>query len=154
MKTLSGTTVLVSLAIGAVVVAVVAGLLVLPPPSEERARRLDVRRVEDLRGIARAMDLYWTRHGRLPASIGDLSREPGVRVSARDPVTGQDYELRVLDEPTYELCASFERTTADSGDPAAPAEDVSEDFWSHGVGRRCFRLDAQDVPPREQRQRR
>ena len=154
MKAPAGTTVLIGLAIGAVVVAVVAGLMVLPPPSEERTRRLDERRVEDLRGIARAMDLHWTRHGRLPAAVGDLAREPGVRVSTRDPGTGQDYELRLLDEPTYELCAIFERATADSGDPAGGAEDVSEDFWSHGAGRRCFRLDAQEVPPREQRQRR
>ena len=151
---LSGTSVLIGLAVVVVVIAIVAGLMVLPPPSEERVRRLDERRVEDLRGIARAMDLYWTRHGRLPASIADLSGEPGVNVSTRDPGTGQDYELRLLDEPTYELCASFERTTAESGEPAGRAEDVSEDFWSHGVGRRCFRLDAQEVPPRDQRQRR
>ena len=149
-----GTTVLVSLAIVAVVVAVVAGLMALPAPSEERVRRLDERRVEDLRGISRAMDLYWTRNGRLPASIADLSGEPGVNVRSRDPATGQEYELRVLEEATYELCASFERPTADYGEPPGPADDVSDDFWSHGVGRRCFRLDAQEVPAREERQRR
>ena len=151
MKLPAGTTVFIGLAIGAVVVAVVGGLIVLPPPSEERTRRLDERRVEDLRGITRAMDLYWTRQGRLPASMEDLSRESGVRVSARDPGTAQDYELRVLDAATYELCASFERTSADSGNPAGLAQVVSEDFWSHGVGRRCFRLDAQEVPSRESR---
>ncbi len=153
MKVPAGTTVFIGLAIGAVVVALVGGLIVLGPPSEERARRLDERRVEDLRGITRAVDLYWTRHGRLPSSLGDLSSESGVSVSARDPSTAQAYELRVLDAATYELCASFERTSADSGDSAGRAQDVSEDFWSHGVGRRCFRLDAQEVPARERRQR-
>jgi hypothetical protein len=154
MKARAGTTVLVSVAVGAVLVAVVAGLMVLPPPTQERVRRLDERRVEDLRGIARAMDVYWTRHGRLVASLEDLSGEPGVRVSRRDPGTGQEYELRLLDESTYELCASFERPTTDYGEPRGRPEDPSEDFWSHGVGLRCFRLDAQEVPAREQRPRR
>ena len=149
MKVPAGTTVFIGLAIGAVVVAVVGGLIVLGPPSEERARRLDERRVEDLRGITRAVDLYWTRHGRLPSSIRDLSSESGVSVSARDPGTAQAYELRVLDAATYELCANFDRTSADPGESAGRTQDVSEDFWSHGVGRRCFRLDAQEIPARE-----
>ncbi len=167
MKVPAATTVFIGLAIGAVVAAVVGGLIVLGPPSEERARRLDERRVEDLRGITRAVDLYWTRHASLPLSLADLSRESGVSVSARDPGTTQDYEFRVLDAATYELCARFELNTPipsarfrpglgvapDPGDSAGRAQDVSEDFWSHGVGRRCFRLDAQEVPARERRQR-
>ncbi len=153
MKVSTGTTVFTGLAIGVVVVAVVGGLIVLGPPSEERTRRLDERRTEDLRGITRAVDLYWTRHGRLPASIKDLSGESGLKVSARDPGTAQTYELRVLDTATYELCASFERTSTEPGNSAGRTPDVSEDFWSHGVGRRCFRLNAQEVPARERRQR-
>ena len=136
-----------------VAAAVVFGLVRLGPPSDERSRRLDERRTEDLRGITRAVDLYWTRHGRLPASIKDLSGESGLKVSARDPGTAQTYELRVLDTATYELCASFERTSTEPGNSAGRTPDVSEDFWSHGVGRRCFRLDAQEVPAREKRQR-
>ena len=153
MKVSTGTTVFTGLAIGVIVVAVVGGLIVLGPPSEERTRRLDERRTEDLRGITRAVDLYWTRHGRLPASIKDLSGESGLKVSARDPGTAQTYELRVLDTATYELCASFERMSTEPGNLTGRTPDVSEDFWSHGVGRRCFRLDAQEVPAREKRQR-
>ena len=153
MKVSTGTTVFTGLAIGVVVVAVVGGLIVLGPPSEERTRQLDERRTEDLRGITRAVDLYWTRHGRLPASIKDLSGESGLKVSAHDPGTAQTYELRVLDAATYELCASFERMSIEPGNSAGRTPDVSEDFWSHGVGRRCFRLDAQEVPARERRQR-
>lgn len=153
MKVSAGTTVFTGLTIGVIVVAVVGGLIVLGPPSEERTRRLDERRTEDLRGITRAVDLYWTRHGRLPASIKGLSGESGLKVSVRDPGTAQTYELRVLDTATYELCASFERTSTEPGNSVGRTSDVSEDFWSHGVGRRCFRLDAQEVPARERRQR-
>ena len=41
MKVSTGTTVFTGLAIGVVVVAVVGGLIVLGPPSEERTRQLD-----------------------------------------------------------------------------------------------------------------
>lgn len=133
-----------------VTVAVIGGLLALPSPSEERARRLDERRVEDLRGISRAMDLYWTRTGRLPGSLRELSGESGVSISIDDPGTAEDYELRLLDGAAYELCANFETSGPDEA--AAAASDVSEDFWSHGIGRQCFPLVAQDVPSREPRQ--
>lgn len=151
MRASTGTTVFIGLASVVVVVAVVAGLIMLPAPGEERTRRLDERRVEDLRGVAGAMDMYWTRHGSLPASMAELASESGVRISTRDPGNEQEYELRVLDAATYELCASFERTSADSAEPDRRAQDPSEDFWSHGVGRQCFRLEAQDVPSRERR---
>jgi hypothetical protein len=41
-----------------VVAAVIAGIAVLGPPSEERARRLDLRRSNDLRQIAFAARAY------------------------------------------------------------------------------------------------
>ncbi len=140
MKVPTGTHVLIGLAIGVVLVAVVGGLIVLGPPSEERARRLDNRRVEDLRGITGVVDLYWTRHGRLPSSLDDLAQESGVNISSRDPGTAQVYDLRVLGAETYELCADFQRNSAD------PAQGVSKGFWSHGVGKQCFQLEAQEVP--------
>ncbi|MDA2923313.1 hypothetical protein MYX65_01440 [Acidobacteria bacterium AH-259-L09] len=140
MKVPAGTHVLIGLAIGVVVVAVVSGLIVLGPPSEERARRLDDRRVADLRGITRAVDLYWTRRGRLPSSLDDLWQESRVNISSRDPGTAQVYDFRVLGAETYELCAHFQRNSA------GPAQGLSRGFWSHGVGRQCFQLEAQKVP--------
>ncbi|HIA74480.1 MAG TPA: hypothetical protein EYN99_08630, partial [Gemmatimonadetes bacterium] len=52
-----------------VIAAVGVGLFILGSPMEERARRVDDRRVADLQGIAAATDLYWTRHSRLPESL-------------------------------------------------------------------------------------
>lgn len=153
MRGAAGTRFFIGLTGAAVVVSVVAGVVVLPPPGQERARRLDERRVEDLRAVTRAADLYWTRHGELPASMQDLSRESGVSVSGRDPGTGQDYELRALDAVTYQLCANFDGNSADSRGLAGPNPDVSEEFWTHGTGRRCFTLHVQEMPSRQRRQR-
>ena len=140
MKVPVGTHVLVGLAVGLVVIAVVSGFIVLGPPSEERARRLDDRRVADLRVITRAVDLYWTRRGRLPSSLDDLSQESGVNISSRDPGTAQVYDFHVLGTETYELCSHFQYNAVN------PAQGMIRNFWSHGVGRQCFQLEAQEVP--------
>ena len=66
-------TVLSGAAVTTVIAAVVAGIFVLGSPTEERARGIDRRRVADLRAIAAATDLYWTRHSQLPATLDDLS---------------------------------------------------------------------------------
>ena len=74
MKLTSGS-VMLGAWVAVVIAAVVAGVFVLGSPADERARRLDRRRVEDLQGIAAATDLYWTRHSRLPASLDELTAD-------------------------------------------------------------------------------
>ena len=140
MKTPAGKHVVIGLVVAAVVIAVVSGLVLLGPPSEERTRRLDDRRVNDLRKITRATDLYWTRHGRLPASLDELSQEPGVTLNSRDPTTPEPYGYRALDAATYELCANFQRGSAEE------SQGPAKDFWSHGAGRQCFQLEARHIP--------
>ena len=121
------------LAIAAVAVAVVGGLMSVGPPSVERERRLDERRVDNLREIADAIDLHWTRRGNLPAALDDTVASDA---SFSDPATGQSYEYRVLTESTFELCASF------GTDELRPSLEV---FWSHPVGRHCFELEVREV---------
>lgn len=130
-------------AVVAVLAAAVGGLLVLGSPAEERARRVDRRRVADLQGIKAATDLYWTRHARLPASLDDLTSEPGVRVGARDPASGEPYAFQPLDSARYEVCASFDRESGEI------RRDPDRDLWAHGSGRQCFRLEAEEIGRRE-----
>jgi hypothetical protein len=130
-------------AIAAVVLTVAAGLYLLGSPQEERVRRLDERRVQDLRRIDEMTNLYWTRHGRLPASISELAEESGLVVSPRDPATGEPYGYRTLNEKSFELCGVFERDSTDSR-AAGPAPG----FWSHGAGKRCFNLEVRQVTNR------
>ena len=122
-----------------VAVAIVTGIVMLGSPSEERRRRLDQRRVQDLTNLARAVDLYWTRHATLPASVPELLKEPGGRVSATDPGTSEQYEYRVLDGGQYELCARFERESRDAGSI------LGDNFWAHAPGRQCFRREPRKV---------
>lgn len=124
-----------ALVIGAVVAAVAAALMVLGPPREQRARRMDERRVDDLAAIGRATDLYWSRHGKLPANLGELTPDAGSELATRDPESEQPYEYRVLTADQYELCARFQQ----------PSARPSGIFWSHPAGRHCFALEVREV---------
>jgi hypothetical protein len=122
----------------AVVAAVVAGIYLLGSPSEERSRRLDERRVQDLSGIAQAIDLYWTRESRLPGSLEQLRSDTGANITVADPSTSAPYDYRPLEDGKYELCASFDR---DSGD----SNRFDNGFWTHRAGRQCFQREAKPI---------
>jgi len=121
-----------------VVLVVIRAIMIIGSPSEERTRRMDSRRVNDLQGISRSIAVYHTRHQQVPASLEELAREPGFANVARDPVTDQPYGYRMFDATSYEVCGTFDRETADSR---------AEDFWAHGVGRQCFTLNLKPAQP-------
>jgi len=135
----SGRQAFVMLVVATVVASVLVGLFLLGPPEKERERRLDARRIADLRELAMAVDLFWSRQARLPGALSDLSREPGSLLNPVDPVTARPYGYRVTGEKSYELCAEFAGpSTEDRGVPRV-------DFWVHGAGSHCFRLEAKDI---------
>ena len=114
-----------------VVAAVTTGIVIIGSPVEERTRRLDARRVEDLQAISSAIQVFHQRHQQVPGSLDELSRERGLSAVPRDPVTGQAYGYRTFNANSYELCSTFDRDTA---------ETRGADFWSHGTGTQCFTL--------------
>jgi len=119
-------------AIVLVVAAVIFGAFVtLGPPSEERARRIDGRRIGALSQLSSSVRQYHRRHTLLPAAIEERAREPGVQLESRDPVSGEPYAYRAIDDASYELCAQFDR----------PSEDGALELWTHGAGRQCFTLE-------------
>ena len=122
-------------AVAAVAAAIVGGIIVLGSPSEQRQRRLDERRVQDLRRIAWAVDRYWTRHDSLPPDLAVLAAD-GSAHSLADPETGASYVYRIDEGRSFELCAVFARQSADEPPPAPPWRD-----WTHGAGKHCFRLE-------------
>lgn len=127
--------ILTGAAVSAVVIAVGAGLVVLGPPSEVRARRLDAQRVDDLRQWARAIDEYWDANDQLPATLGDVKRqEAWTYLREHDPATGEPYRYTITGAVTYELCAVFDRASDDEVERTS--------LWNHGAGLTCFALEA------------
>jgi hypothetical protein len=127
----SGRRTLVIVLVIVVALVVIRGIMIIGSPSEERTRRMDSRRINDLQGVSRSIGVYHTRHQQVPVSLEELAREPGFASVARDPVTDRPYGYRMVDANSYQLCGTFDRETADNR---------AEDFWAHGVGEQCFTL--------------
>ena len=108
----SGRTVVGVVAIAVVATAVGVGLVQLGPPSEERSRRFDERRVEDLRRIADNVDLYVTREGSLPTSLDALSASSLPPIRIIDPAREAPYDYAIIGDSTFELCARFDSARA------------------------------------------
>jgi hypothetical protein len=124
-----------SLGIAAVIVAVAtiaAAISVMGTPGEQRAARIDERRVDDLQALEFDIRAFAEKNGRLPGDLSTLARLPGRRLSLRDPERRTPYEYRVTADNTYQLCAVFRTDTAVSGNAEWRKQ------WAHGVGRTCF----------------
>lgn len=150
-----GIHVFVAVIVLAVAAAVVNAFFTIGSPTQERARRLDQQRVNDLQQISSSIDQYYNLNQRhlLPETLEALRQERNVYVgSIADPKTGQPYEYRRTGgDMSYELCATFEtEAIADPQKPyaARPYPDAASgtNFWSHGVGRVCFDLTVQKWP--------
>ena len=138
------------LAIGVVVAAgaaVLAGLLVLGSPAEERSRMFDARRVEDLQALNWALRRHHQREGRLPERIEEVIPDNGP-IGWRDPRTGDSYTYRLHDEATFELCATFERGVEHRGRlPYLSGGRDGELFRFHDAGFQCFTMAASVAKP-------
>jgi len=140
-----------------VVIAVIGAFFIVGSPAEERLHRFDDERVENLNTIQQQIIFFWQSKERLPEQLAALEDEiSGFRVPV-DPETAEPYEYRVIDETTFELCATFNRTSVSVKDgdtprplplgemrPMVPAEN-----WDHDVGRTCFEraIDPELYPP-------
>ena len=131
-------TVAASVAIAVVITAIAIGLVMLGPPSEQRALALDERRVASLEALRFAIDVYWNSQMRLPGSLSELLQGNSVLVAdTKDPVTGREYGYRMVTGMSYELCADFERQ--------GPSDRVRAPFSTHAAGTRCFDLHVGDA---------
>lgn len=118
------------------VIVGVAGLMASGSPQQERARRLDEQRVNDLEQISYAVDQFYGINKVIPNSLEDLQNSRNVYIrSISDPETGAPYEYSTQDDRHYTLCAVF---------ASESQQDLKSDltrgnaFWTHGQGRACF----------------
>jgi hypothetical protein len=141
--------VLASTGIVIVVGAAALGFVMAGSPISARLRRLDERRVADLREIHQAIQQMtmerkldaWVMIRPLPTKLEDVAAFRRTKVSGRelsllDPQSGAPYELRVTGEKTYEMCATF----------AAERNKTFDLFWNHPAGKHCFAFDAASPP--------
>ncbi len=116
-----------------VAVAAVTTSIWLNPPSENRARSLDQKRLQGLKSTEIAIRKYYHDHNALPKDLTALDNETNQAIQANwhDPETQQPLEYEIRGEKSYSLCARFARNS----DWQNTAE---YDFKKHSAGRDCF----------------
>jgi hypothetical protein len=118
----------------------------LGSPAEQRARRLDQARLDDLRSLANGIDNEWGQKRALPRTLDELPA--GFVQRTKDPATGVPYEYSARGENRYQLCATFDRdNTKDVERPWAGLDHVTATIWNHSAGRYCYELQASSSEP-------
>jgi len=142
-----------------VLASLIIGFMVMGSPAEQRQHRLDQQRVNDLSQIQWRILEHWQSKERLPDQLSALTDSfSGFEVPV-DPVTGAAYEYVVIDDLTFELCATFaqpsvsDRSAFERG--IAPSSVVGRGLnqnWEHDAGRHCFErtIDPELYPVRKQ----
>jgi hypothetical protein len=130
-------------AASALVIAVlVLGFLNSATPEEARQMRLDQQQVDNLSDMEWRINDHFMLNKSLPTSVDALY----IGVEAPKAPEGREaYEYNVIDEDTYELCATFAQASH-QGTPgvATPAMTMEGSMknpynnWDHAAGKTCF----------------
>ncbi len=150
---------------------IVWSFLIMGSPKEQRAWRLDERRVSDLQNIQDQVINYWQYKEKLPTTLSELSNPMTPNSLPIDPEfeKGLSYEYIFKDMLTFELCATFKAEMpkgwqeGNYGGISPMYKDMSSDIavssvsspsgvndsWDHKIGRTCFTrtIDKDIYPP-------
>ena len=138
--------------IGVIAIAIIAGFVIVGSPNEERMRRFDEQRANDLQGLQYEIVNYWQAKDVLPKTLNDIKDDiRGIRVPT-DPETGAVYEYAVKGDMEFELCATFRRASDETSPQVARPVGLyggMNENWQHGAGRTCFSrtIDKDLYPP-------
>ncbi len=124
-----------------VAVAIVGGFFVVGSPQNERLRRFDDKRVQDLQSLQSYIVEYWRNKNKLPDNLAALNDDLRGIKTPKDPQVGGDYEYQVKGPLTFALCADFV-TESQAEDSLRPSYAYEPYFpgatWQHGKGKQCF----------------
>lgn len=130
-----------------IIAGTITGFFYAGSPAEERLRRIDMQRVNDLQMLQSEVVNYWQAKEELPGSLTELMDDIRGYAIPSDPETGTAYEYRTTGALAFELCAVFARASegwAMKGALESPSlirtpyyGGISEN-WDHDAGRRCF----------------
>lgn len=128
-----------------ILIFIIVGFSVFGSPRAQKLIRYDIERVEDLQSIQWWIINYWQTEGFLPKSLEDIALEAKYIDIPADPETGEPYEYRISGDMTFELCATFNKESAENYlnqrkvTPVYEQEYYLENSnWNHDAGDQCF----------------
>lgn len=127
--------------LGAVLVAVIGGMLLIGSPTQQRELRIDNQEVADLTNISQTILQYWQQTKALPKGLSQLENDiNGYRVP-QSP-RGQAYEYAVTGDLSFKICATFlQASDAKSNVSTLKQPDgfmQEGPQWKHESGHTCF----------------
>lgn len=134
---LTGPKIFSAIVTSVVIILIIIALVLVGSPTNERLRRFDEQRTQELQQIRfSALETFYHENGRLPESL-DAARAatPIPGETFLDPVTQEPYEYTRVSTSTYKLCAVFDMPSRDEVAKIDP-------FWTHDAGRTCFNINA------------
>ncbi|MFA7314695.1 MAG: DUF5671 domain-containing protein [Candidatus Magasanikbacteria bacterium] len=124
--------------------SVVAGFFIVGTPKEQRNRKFDNQRIQDLSMIQNQIISYWQQKNKLPENLETTQSDISGFIVPVDPETKQAYEYTVKSDLSFELCANFTTTLNQEEskrlgmyDYTYPATYAPQN-WTHEKGQSCF----------------
>ncbi len=124
-------------------ILLVTGFMLIDSPAQNREKAYDVQRVNDLRSIKNAVNLYYDNNGELPTKTDDLRINDDALV---DPRTEEPYTYEVISEDQFRLCATF-TTNSEEQEGSRPVYDKFDLEFAHETGENCFTITPDSTGP-------
>jgi len=129
--------------IGIVIFTVIAGFFIVGSPANERARKFDEQRINDLQTIQWQILNYWQTKNKLPQDLANLQDDISGFSIPRDSDSNatSSYLYSVKGVETFSLCAVFSTSNMDDPNFEGPSPIGYRswgDNWKHNVGQTCF----------------
>lgn len=126
-----------------VLASVVAGFFIVGTPREQRDRRFDEQRVDNLQVLQDRIINYWIQKEALPQAPTELEDSISGFVAPEDPESDLPYEYKIIDSLSFELCATFKTSSKDFGLSSKGIKsfypyDSFKQNWDHEAERTCF----------------
>ena len=143
MSNLNASRGLIYAALVVVAVVVVWGFTLIGSPSFNRKVTADRNRIEDLGRLRDDVEQYFQDQRKLPEKLTDLEKVKrwyGYQRNLEDPATKKQYDYKIADTYSYELCSDFELTSKDA-ELEQNRYNSDDKSWDHGIGNHCFKFD-------------
>ena len=129
--------------------SLVAGFFIVGSPKEERLRRFDEQRVQNLQNLQEEIISFWMNKGKLPANLSDLKNDITGFYPPIDPENGSQYVYEIVGSEKFKLCATFNLPSLSQEERLGFPQNVKiaqpypmgnyyNQNWNHGMGYVCF----------------
>lgn len=126
-----------------ILLSFVGAFFLVDSPALSRAKAYDQTKANDLSIIRHTINTYYSEFDKLPEALEDLHNQSAF-LQIKDPKTGEEYEYRIVDEQSYELCANFNTSIKGLSEKDVQYR-FSPDGFVYEEGKNCFTKKVSDI---------